>query len=196
MRQWFQQPQPISRKHKALWIPINYFTCLASAENFPFQHLMKQHTVACPNKTKFSGSHQLVQASVFQHFKQIKQFSLNSFKVLNSVFFRILNIQFLNIYRAKQAVMVILFFCPRSHLMGRQLALQTYCNRKNAEINNKISDLLTTCQRQQVSRKLLLFAGLADVCYVGEEMVMVRFVNGLAQLIRVLEETDEDFQTV
>lgn len=43
---------------------------------------------------------------------------------------------------------------------------------------------------------LLLFAGLRDVNYVGEEVVMVRFVNDLAELVWVLEETDEDLQTV
>lgn len=43
---------------------------------------------------------------------------------------------------------------------------------------------------------LLLFAGLTDVNNVGEEVVMVRFVNDLAELVWVLEETDEDLQTV
>lgn len=42
----------------------------------------------------------------------------------------------------------------------------------------------------------LLFAGLTDVNNVGEEVVMVRFVNDLAELIWVLKETDEDLQTV
>lgn len=42
----------------------------------------------------------------------------------------------------------------------------------------------------------LLFAGLADICDVGEEVVVLRLGHGLAELRRVLEHADEDLQTV
>ncbi len=42
----------------------------------------------------------------------------------------------------------------------------------------------------------LLFAGLTDVGDVGEKVVVFSLGHGLAELCRVLEHADQDFQTV
>lgn len=51
-------------------------------------------------------------------------------------------------------------------------------------------------QRQSKVDTHLLLAGLADVCDVGEEVVVFGLGHGITELCGVLEHADQDLQTV